>query len=401
MNKIIGGIFLVAGTAIGGGMLSLPITTAKSGFVYSSLLFIASWALMTFTAFLTLEVNLCFPRNSNMISMAKSTLGKPGEVLTWISYLFLLYAIVSAYIAAGQDIFQGMLQALGFQVPAGLCGLAFVLLFGSIVTGGVRQVDLINRALMLVKLSAIFSLIIFIGGHASKENYVPGQLSFLLSATSIAILSFGFSPLIPTLRTYFNDNVKQLRWVILIGTLLPLVCYIGWNAAIFGSVPIAGSFGLERLVLHHQPITGLLESVHHYVPNQSISLIAKVFTSICILTAFVSVTLSLSDYLADGFKIVKEGWGKCFIMGMTFVPPLLIAIFYPRAFILFLSFAGFFCIFMFALMPTAMAWACRYGKNKQVMTYQVAGGKTLLLLAMVTSLCICFLVAYELLSDLL
>lgn len=396
MNKTIGGILLVAGTTIGGGMLSLPITTAKSGFLYSTLLFVVCWALMTFTAFLTLEVNLCFPRHSHMVSMARHTLGRPGEFITWTAYLLLLYSIVSAYIAGGQDVFQGILQTFGFNVPAAACGIAFVVVFGSIVTRGVRHVDLVNRFLMFVKLGAIFSLIFFIGMHATKEHYIQGKLPFVLSATSIAILSFSFSPLIPTLRTYFNDDVKQLRWVILIGTLLPLICYIGWNAAIFGSIPLAGDFGLERLMQHHQPITGLLESLRHYVPSGKIALIAKVFTSICILTAFVSVTLSLSDYLADGFKIAKEGWGKLFIITMTFVPPLLIAIFYPRAFILFLSFAGLCCIFMFALMPSMMAWICRYQK-KLPMTYQVAGGKYLLLVAIIASFIFCGLIGYEVL----
>jgi tyrosine-specific transport protein len=177
--------------------------------------------------------------------------------------------------------------------------------------------------------------------------------------------------------------------------LLPLICYIGWNAVIFGSIPLAGDFGLERLMQHNQPITGLLESLKYYVPSTKIALIAKVFTSICILTAFVSVTLSLSDYLADGFKIAKEGWGKIFIMGMTFLPPLLVAIFYPRAFILFLSFAGLCCIFMFALMPSMMAWVCRY-KKQISRPYQVAGGKFLLLAALIASFLFSALIGYEL-----
>jgi len=399
MNKTIGGILLVAGTTIGGGMLSLPITTAKSGFLYSSLLFITCWALMTFTAFLTLEVNLCFPRNSHMVSMAKHTLGKPGEFISWTAYLLLLYAIVSAYIAGGQDVFQGLLQSLGIQAPAALCGIAFVLLFGSVVTQGVRKVDLLNRVLMLVKLGSIFSLIFFIGMHANPANYIQGKASFVLSATSVAILSFSFSPLIPTLRTYFNDDVKQLRWVIFVGTILPLVCYIGWNAAIFGSVPLSGSFGLERLIQHHQPITGLLQSLQYHVPSAKVALIAKVFTSICILTAFISVTLSLSDYLADGFKIAKSGWNNIFIMGMTFLPPLCVAIFYPRAFIFFLSFAGLCCIFMFALIPSLMAWVCRYKKDIP-MSYQVSGGKILLIGTIVLSLIISGLIGYELLAGL-
>ena len=89
-SKLFGGILLIAGTCIGGGMLGLPIATAKGGLLASSLLFIGCWMLMSFTALLTLEVNLCFPKNSNVISMARATLGKSAEVLCWTVYLFFL-----------------------------------------------------------------------------------------------------------------------------------------------------------------------------------------------------------------------------------------------------------------------------------------------------------------------
>ena len=86
-SKMLGGILLIAGTSIGGGMLGLPIATAKSGIVHSSLLFVICWILMTFTALLTLEVNICFPKQSNVISMARATLGKGGAFICWTVYL--------------------------------------------------------------------------------------------------------------------------------------------------------------------------------------------------------------------------------------------------------------------------------------------------------------------------
>src|SRR5579872_4381612 len=96
--KLLGGIFLVAGTCIGGGMLGLPIVTAECGLTNSIILFGICWALMTYSAFTTLEVALKFPLHTNLITMAKETLGKYGEIGCWTIYLFFLYALVSAYI---------------------------------------------------------------------------------------------------------------------------------------------------------------------------------------------------------------------------------------------------------------------------------------------------------------
>jgi tyrosine-specific transport protein len=120
-----------------------------------------------------------------------------------------------------------------------------------------------------------------------------------------------------------------------------------------------------------------------------------VFTSICILTAFVCVSLSLSDYLADGFKVDKEGMNKLVVVLVTFIPPLIIAIFFPRAFIMFLSVAGLCCVLLQALMPAMMAWQVRYHQNL-VMNYQVAGGKPALVLAMLASVVIIVISGYYL-----
>ena len=88
-SKMLGGILLIVGTTIGGGMLALPIVTAQSGILGALLLLLSSWAVMTFCAFLLLEINLWMPTNSNIILMVKKTLGGWAEIVAWICYLLL------------------------------------------------------------------------------------------------------------------------------------------------------------------------------------------------------------------------------------------------------------------------------------------------------------------------
>ena len=171
-TKLFGGILLIAGTCIGGGMLGLPIATAQGGIFNASLLFIACWILMSFTALLTLEVNLCFPKNSNIISMARATLGGPAEILCWTVYLFFLYALVAAYIAGGQDVLRGLLQSVGIEWSPALAGTLFVTLFGMIVMLGTKHVDMFNRIMMIVKFGSLFVLMTLVAQHA---NQLGGQ----------------------------------------------------------------------------------------------------------------------------------------------------------------------------------------------------------------------------------
>lgn len=391
---MLGGILLISGTCIGGGMLGLPIATAKSGIFNSGFLFLSCWILMTFTALLTLEVNLCFPKNSNVISMARATLGKPGEFICWTIYLLFLYSLVAAYIAGGQDVLHGLLLKAGFVTPVWISGVLFVLVFGYIVAAGIKQVDIFNRLLMVVKLSTVFLLIYLIALHINIQHYQAGKMQYVLPAITVTIASFGFSIIVPSLRTYFDDDIKKLRIAILIGSFLPLLCYLAWDAVIFGLVPLAGDYGLARLIDANQPVTSLLQSINFYIPSHYISLLSHTFTAICVLTAFACVSLGLWDYLADGFKINKQNSAKWFITLFTFLPPLLIVTFYPKAFILFLSLGGLFCVVLQALMPAIMAWHCRYIK-KIDMTYQVYGGKPTLLLAISISILVIMASLYQ------
>jgi tyrosine-specific transport protein len=233
--------------------------------------------------------------------------------------------------------------------------------------------------------------------HIDIVNYHSGQAKYLAPALTVAITSFGFSIIVPSLRTYFQDDIKKLRFAIIAGSFLPLICYIVWDAVIFGLVPFSGHFGLERLMNANQPVTELLESITHYIPTEKIIFLSRAFTSICVLTAFACVSLGLSDYLADGFKISKENHGRWLVTIATFLPPLLIVIFYPKTFILLLSVAGLCCVILQALMPAMMAWRCRYVQNIP-RSYQVFGGKFALSLSMLISLMIISISGYQLMA---
>ncbi len=118
MLHLLGGILLVAGTTIGAAMLALPIVTGFAGFWPSVFLCVVFWLYMTFTALLMLEVNLWMGEHTNLVTMAKKTLGRGGKICTWIIYLFLLYSLTTAYIAGGGPIFLEIIEGLlGWQAP--------------------------------------------------------------------------------------------------------------------------------------------------------------------------------------------------------------------------------------------------------------------------------------------
>lgn len=371
-SRFIGGILLIVGTSIGGGMLALPVANASIGFWQSSFFLLACWALMTLGALFILEANLYLPPGKHMVSMAHATLGKCGLLVAWLSYIFLLYTLLSAYISGGADVFGALFSKIGIALKTWQAALMFTILFGAIVYGGIRQVDIINRGLMFGKLLAYFILVILIAPNVHFHHLAGGNFRYIVSTIMILITSFGFAIIVPNLREYFNDDIKTLKQVVIIGSLIPLFCYLAWDAVIIGALPSEGPLGLKSLLQSNHATSDLALSLSQTVDNTVINSLFNFFTSICMLTAFLGVSLCLISFLSDGLKINQNGRQGLILLILTFVPPLLVVVYYPGAYLQALNYAGIFCVILLLLLPALMSI---FGRPKFVLRYQVPGGK--------------------------
>ncbi len=387
-SRFIGGILLIVGTSIGAGMLALPVANAATGFWQSSIFLLLCWVIMTLGALFILEVNLYLPPGKNMVSMAATTLGTPGLFVAWLCYLFLLYTLLSAYISGGADVLGGVLQLLHVQAHQWQLTTLFTLVFGLVVYGGIRRVDFFNRGLMFAKLGVFLILVVLIAPFIHIENIQSGDVSHITSTIMILITSFGFAIIVPNLREYFNDNVPLLKKVILLGSLIPLLCYLAWDAVIMGSLPAQGNPGLMALMHDEHTTTSLATILANTVHNPVISSLFNFFTSICMLTAFLGVSLCLISFLGDGLNIAQQGKEGFVLFMLTFLPPLLIVIYYPGAYIHALNYAGFFCVILLLLLPALMSY---FGRKHFKPAYIVPGGKAMQLLVIFCSLILLFI----------
>lgn len=358
-SKLIGGILLIVGTSIGGGMLALPVSTAAAGITNSIIFLIGCWLIMTVGALLILEVNLRLPAGSNMVSMAKSTLGRPGQIVAWVTYLFLLYTLLAAYISGGSDVFNALLLKAQIHLPGWITSLLFTAVFSLVVYNGIRAVDYVNRGLMFGKLGIYILLVLIISPHITIPTLGGGSLKAITGSLMILITSFGFASIVPSLREYFEDDTNALRKVILFGSFIPLVCYILWETVIMGVIQHDGSNGLIALMSSDHPTSGLTDALSHAIENQWITGFFSFFTSICMITAFLGVSLGLFDFLADGLKLKKSGnQGKC-TLALTFIPPLAVVLINPGIYLHALGYAGVCCVILLLLLPSIMAWQGR------------------------------------------
>jgi len=358
-GRLLGGILLVSGTTIGAGMLALPVSSGISGFYPSLLIFCLIWAFMLYTAFLMLEVALWMKGGSNLITMAEYTLGRFGHWIAWGAYLVLLYLLNIAYLSVGSKLMIGGFSSiLGVSLPSWLGLLPFLLIFGSFVYLGTKAVDSVNRLFMMGLMITFAIIIIIATPSVDKSLLSETHYKYLPVAVSIIVTAFGFHIIIPSLLNYLDRDVRKVKTSIFIGSMAPLLVYIFWQFLVQGIVPIEGVGGLkEAWELGDSaivPMQGILNT-------PTISLVANLLAFFAIVTSFLGVSLSLTDFLADGLKIKKDKKGKSIISLIAFLPPLIVALTYRRAFLSALGYAGAFgVVILLCILPAAMVWKGRY-----------------------------------------
>lgn len=386
ISKTIGGVLLVSGTAVGAGMLALPVSTGMAGYFPTALIFTFYWIYMTFTALLFLEITLWMKDGANLVTMAKETLGNWGMLVCWFAYLFLLYSLNLAYIAGSSPIFVDILDTLtGYSFPYWAGAIALLAVFGFCVYAGATFVDYTNRILMAGLIITYCLMTFGLSVYVETELLQHIDWSFATVGISVIATSFGFHIIIPTLSTYLDRNIIQIKKVILIGSFIPFIIYLIWELYALGIIPLDGYNGIVAGYQRGENAATLLANI---IGNSWISPVARAFAFFAIVTSFLGVSLSLVDFLADGLNIQKTAQGKLGLYALAFAPPLILALIDPRAFLTGLEYAGAFgVIFLLGFMPALMVWKGRY-QHYYPSLYKAPGNKIALLMTMACSLII-------------
>lgn len=351
--SLYGGILLVLGNVIGAGIIALPIAVLDLGLPLAISVLILFWFLMLTGAFYYLEVNLTFPAGTNLISMARISLGRWGATVAWFCNLIVMYSLISAYIAGGGDLIQVNLQRIGVSSPISLGYILFLLIFGGFVVLGMRRVDYINRYLMVLKFIIFFSILHGIMPKISAQNtfFYPFQ-QVSISLLIIVLTSYGFATIVPSLRTYYQNDVKRIKLVMLWGMVIALICYLIWVIVIF--CLFTSHEQLHRLVDSSHPVSDLQAILTQTLKIPWITQQMNIFSSICIITSFLTNSISLTDFMKDGLQFYKKKQKVLLVYLISYGPPLLVVLFYPKIFLMGLSVAGELAIVLLLLLPTMM-----------------------------------------------
>ena len=359
-RRIFGGMLMILGTCVGAGMLAIPIVSAHESFRLSALLLIAAWFCMTVGAFAVLEVNLWFKPGSNLVSMAEGTLGAWGKTITSLLYLLLMYSLICAYLSSASGVLETFLDAYVGDVSRTFSTVTTLIVLGGVVYAGMGAVDIANRLFMTVKLFIFALIIIVLAPSLQVEKLLHGDFMIRNSAFIVMVTSFGYATILPSLRECLNSDRKALKGIVLVGSLGAFVIFLIWLCIVQGVLPREGEHGLIAMAASDNSSSRLMLAITHVAEYDWMKYIASIFVSVYVLTSFLSVSISLADFIADGLKKTKEGTDGVLIHLLCFLPPLLVVLLKPGIFITALAYAGIWCISLLVILPLLMLYSGRY-----------------------------------------
>ena len=357
-NKFLGSVLLISGTTIGAGMLGLPVMTGFAGFFPTLALLFFFWLYMLVTAFLYLEANLALKGNVNLVTMAEHSLGVWGKTIAWVFYLLLLYSLTAAYMAGSAPLFTEAIRYFtGYTIPAWVGPLPLVAIFGIFVYLGSGPADYINRILMFGLIAAYFILAILLPSHTDFNLIKHIDSKAMLVSFPLLLTSYGFHIIIPTLTNYMRHDEKKMKLALVIGSIIPFLIYVLWEFLVLGTVKVSGPDSLSQMYIAGEGSTGpLINTLINVLKMPWVAKVANVFSFCAIITSFIGVTLSLTDFLTDGFKIKRNRKGRILACILTFVPPLIFVYGYQRVFLGALQYAGVFVAILLCILPALMTW---------------------------------------------
>ncbi|ATN00075.1 MULTISPECIES: tyrosine transporter TyrP [Proteus] len=372
-NRTIGSVFIVAGTTIGAGMLAMPLAAVGIGFSTMMLLLIGLWLLMSYTALLLVEVYQYNDPHTGLGSIAKRYLGVGGQVITGLALLLLMYALTTAYISGAGELLSATLSSWidhELSVTQGI--IIFTVIGGAVVGIGTTSVDMINRLLFTAKVFFLIFMLVVMLPHVESVNLtsMPVAQGLILAAIPVIFTSFGFHGSVPSIVSYMNGDIKKLRIIFIIGSAIPLVAYILWQIATLGAIPTNTFMGI---MAQQSGLNGLLTAIRDVVATPRVNIAVNLFAALALATSFLGVALGLFDYLADLFKRSNRATGRMQSSLLTFVPPLVCALYFPN-FVQALAYAAIALSILALLLPALLVWKVRQEQNGAD-KYKVKGGK--------------------------
>lgn len=354
--------FMVAGAAIGSGVLALPILAAGPGVINTFIFITITFVVAFLMAGVSIDVYASYDdHNVNAATLAVDYFGKKGYWLTAILNVLSMGSLAAAYVNAGGDLLvKTVLPVFNIHIPSQVGMIIFFLVFMPAFIVGLGLISRLNGIIFTIKFILLIGGII-LGLHLVNPKIfeiVPEGVKYLGAGASTMFCIWMMHMVLPLVLKINNWNPAKAKKAVLVGMFIPALAYIGWMMLIFSLVPRSKFIDLSTIgdIMHFALTKPGVPSI--------ISTMVGGFAAITVLTAFLSIGFALVAFVIDALGWKETAMTRLGATLMAFLIPVIIALLFPKAFVIIYQQSNMFQIGA-ALIPVAASIVYKKKQNKK------------------------------------
>lgn len=326
--SLIGCMLLITGNVLGVGVLALPIKAGLGGFFPALAGIILIWAIMLVSALVIAKRLPTSATTFDIPSFYRKELGPAGQWVATIFNLVLLYGVLVAYLSGFSQIVIHLFDATDYRIAI---ILAYFLFTAGLILGTKTLLQRWNPLLI----SAIFLCFIILSisgmGKFNGRLLLDSNWKYLPFGLPIAVSAFHFHNIIPTVSRNLNHDQVKIRLAIVGGVGIGLLINLIWVTIVLGTLPEHGRLDSLFSAYHQSiPATVPMADVLHSSLFLGSSLI---FALLAITASFIANGLGLFGFIRDLCACYLKTSRPVVVASLTFVPPLVVTVSYPRIFL--------------------------------------------------------------------
>ena len=343
-KEVFEAIALLMGTVIGAGVLGIPYIVYKAGFLTGLLALVLLGAAVLFMNLFVGEIVLSTKGNHQLTGYAEKYLGKKGKTLMMLSMFIGIYGALTAYlIGVGESLYAifNVFSPLVFS-------LIFFVVMAFLVFKGLKWISeselwLAGSVIVLILVISVFA---FMSSDYNLTNLKDFNLFKIFIPYGVILFAFLGSAAVPEMREELRKNQKMMKRAILIGSLIPIVLYGLFAAAVIG---VSGG-GITEIAT-----VGLGQ-----VLGEKIVIFANLFAIFAMTTSFLALGLALKELFNYDYKVNKNlSWG------LTVFVPLILFLLGVKSFISTIGIAGSFAGGLDGILVVLMLWKAKKLKERK------------------------------------
>ncbi|MGF1740569.1 hypothetical protein L4C34_05710 [Vibrio profundum] len=335
--KIFSTSLLVFGNVLGVGVLALPITAGLGGFIPALIGIVGIWFVMLFAAWIIASRIDPTKKNFDLPSFYHQELGATGKWIAIACNLIILYGVLVAYLSGISSMMTSLFSSLATHSTS--ITLIYFCITTALIIFGLKALK--SGMIFLVAATWICFILMIATGftYFNPHNLTFMGWKYVPIVLPIAVSAFHFHNIIPTVSKSLNHDQPATRKAILLGVFMGLVINMIWVLVVLGTLPQNGA-GAHSIVYANWhglaanvPMSEILHSKVFLYSGLCFGLLA-------VTSSFMTNGAGLFGFIQDLTTTYLKTESKLLVGALSFLPPLIVTLLYPRVFLAALSVVG-------------------------------------------------------------